>query len=212
MVFWILWIIVTPFLLLFMPTRIIGKKHIKKIKKQGAILACNHQSIYDAFILKTQVKPGFKMMAKEELFKSKFTAWLMTRLGAYPVKRGASDISAVKKTLGYLKDNKQIVIFPEGTRGKTGDLSELKNGLVMFALRTDCYVVPAIFRKKPRWFTFNTLLIDKPFKFSDFEDFKGVKPDHDLLEKASKILSDKMQYLKDVKVKDFKKEIKKTNY
>ena len=211
MVFWICWLIVVPIIFLFVPTKIIGKKNIKKVKKQGAIIASNHQSNLDPVVLKARVDTSCKLMAKDCLFKKKFTSWLLTKFGAYPVNRGGNDIKAVKTTLSYLKNNKHIVIFPEGTRVDTGDLAELKNGLVMFALKTDCYIIPTVFRKKPKLFRFNRLLIDIPFKFSDYDEFKGVKATHDVLEKASKLLSDKMQYLKDVSIKDFKARLKQNN-
>lgn len=208
MIFWISWIILIPLVLLLLPTRIIGRKYVKIVKKNACILSCNHQSLGDPIVLKARVNTKYKLMAKEELFRNKLGGWYLRKLGAYSVNRGGNDITAIKKTLGYLKENKHIVIFPEGTREKTGELAELKNGLVMFALRTDCYIIPAIFKKKPRLFVFNTLLIGKPFKFSDYEEFKGVKPDKDLMEKASEILSEKMKYLKDISVKDYKKVLK----
>ena len=114
-------------------------------------------------------------MAKTELFKNKLFGWILKKLGAYPVNRGGNDIQAVKNTLGYLKDNKQLVIFPEGTRVKENESVDLKNGVSMFALKTNCCVVPMIFRKTTKIFKFNTLLIGKPFKFSEMEEFKDVK-------------------------------------
>ena len=208
MVFWISWLILAPLVFIFLPTRIIGKKYVKPVKKQAAITSCNHQSNGDPIILKARVNTAYKLMAKESLFKNKLCAWYISKLGAYPVKRGQNDISAVKKTLGYLKNNKHLAIFPEGTRVKEGDKAELKNGLVMFALKSDCYVIPAIFRKKPRVFRFNTLLIGKPFKFSDIEEFKDKKIDKELMDRASEILSSKMQYLKQVDIKEYKKLVK----
>ena len=155
MVFWICWLIVAPIIFLVVPTKIIGKKNIKKVKKHGAIIASNHQSGLDPVVLKARVDTSCKLMAKDNLFKKKFTGWLLTKFGGYPVKRGGNDIKAVKTTFGSLKNNKHIVIFPEGTRVNTGELAELKNGLVMFALKTDCYVIPTVFRKKPKLFKFN---------------------------------------------------------
>lgn len=210
MFFWICWLIVAPLTLLLFPTRIIGKKNIKGIKKKGAIIAPNHQSAIDPVILKARVVPNSKLMGKDTMFKKAFPRWVLTKFGAYPVNRGGNDITAVKTTLGHLKKNKHVVIFPEGTRVSTGDLAELKNGLVMFALKTDCYVVPAMFRKKPKLFRFNRLLIDIPFKFSDYEEFKGVKITHEVLDKASQILTDKMQMLRTIDIKEFKKRVKKS--
>lgn len=208
MVFWICWLIVIPFVFLLFPTRIIGKRNLKKVKKKGAIIASNHQSGLDPVIIKARVDTGCKLMAKDSIFKKKFLAWLLTKFGAYPVNRGGNDISAVKTTLSHLKNNKHVVIFPEGTRIDSGDLAELKTGLVMFALKTDSYVVPIVFRKKPKLFRFNRLLIGIPFKFSEYEEFQGVKPNHDILAKASEVLSERLQELKTISIKDFKIKLK----
>lgn len=206
--YWLLWLIIAPITVLLYPTRVIGKRYLKVIKKEGTILSCNHQSNIDPIYIKARIKPTSKMMAKKELFGNWFTRGLMTILGAYPVNREGNDISAIKKTLGYLKDDKTITIFPEGTRAKTEEMSELKNGLVMFALRTDSYVVPIVFKKKPRIFRLNTMLIGKPFKYDDLEEFKGVKISKDVLDRASAVLTEKMQFLKVVNVKDYKKILK----
>lgn len=205
MIFWISWLLLAFWVFILLPTRIIGKGYIKSVKKSSAITSCNHQSLGDPIILKARVNTAYKLMAKDSLFNKKIVGWYLTKLGAYPVKRGENDIGVVRKTLGYLKNNKHLVIFPEGTRSKTEEMSELKNGLVMFALKSDCYVIPAIFRKKPRLFVLNTLLIGKPFKFSDMEEFKDKKIDKELISKANEVLSNKMNYLKDVNIKEYKK-------
>ena len=206
--YWLIWIFIAPFVTLFYPTKIIGKKYFKKTKKQPAIYCSNHQTNIDAFIFKVRVGPKLKIMAKNSLFKSKFGSWFFTTCHAYPVDRGGNDIKAVKTTLSYLKNKKQILIFPEGTRVKNADAMDMKTGVVSFALKTDAYIVPTYFRKITNPFVFNTLIVGKPFKFSEMEDFKNKKIDKELILKANEILSEKLQYLKTVKIKEYKKQIK----
>lgn len=209
MLCWIILVIVTPFIFIILPTRIIGKRYLKRIRKESVIYSCNHQSLNDAIILKSRVNWKLSFMAKDTLFKNKFAGATLKMVGAYPVKRGGNDIESVKHTLKLLKEKRNIVIFPEGTRVKKNESSEYKNGLVFFALRTDCLVVPMAFRKKPIPFRFNRLLIGKPFRFSEIDGFQGIKkPDKDILNRASAILTEKMEYLKNVGIKEYKKEIK----
>lgn len=208
MIYWILWILCAPWVALFFPTRVIGKKYYKATKGEKTIFSANHQSLNDPIILKVRVNPNFKLMAKDSLFKNKLFGSVLRKLGAYPVNRGGNDIEAVKTTLGYLKKNKHVVIFPEGTRIDDGDMDALKDGVATFAMKTDSYVVPAIFKKKPRFFSFNSILIGKPFKFSDFEEFRGVKVTKELIQKGSKLLSEKLKYLKELSPKEYKKIIK----
>ncbi len=206
---WILLVICTPFVFFIFPTRIIGKKYLKGAKKEATIYSCNHQSNNDVVVLKSRVNWKLNFMAKDTLFKNKMVSGVVKSLGAYPVKRGGNDIEAVKRTLKLLKEKKNIAIFPEGTRVKKNEAIEYKNGLVFFALRTDCLVVPMVFRKKPMPFRFNRLVVGKPFRFSEMEEFKDVKkPDKDVLNYASEILTEKMEYLKNVEIKGYKKEIK----
>lgn len=209
MFYWILWILIAPWVVLFLPTRVIGKKYYKQTKGSGTILASNHQSLNDPILLKVKVNPNFRLMAKSSLFKNVFFGWILRKMGAYPVNRGTSDITAVKTTLGYLKKDKHVVIFPEGTRLNGGDMKSLKDGVATFALKTDCFVVPAVFKKKPKIFSFNSLLIGKPFKYSEFQEFQGVKITKELVQRASEILSERLKILKDISPKEYKKMIKK---
>ena len=81
----------------------------------------------------------------------------------------------------------------------------------MFALKTDCYVVPSAFRKKTKPFVFNKLVIGEPFRFSDIDEFKDVKITKDVLNRASEVLHEKMNYLKTVDLKEYKKLLKEKN-
>lgn len=197
-----------PIVRIFLPTKIVGKKFLKPVKKQSAIYSSNHQSNNDPIIIKYHLNWFVRFMAKAELFKKKITRGFFKSIGAYPVNRGGNDIESVKNTIRLLKNNKNIVVFPEGTRVGEGESQEYKNGLVFFALKTDCTIVPMVFRKKPRWFRINKLVIGEPFKFSDIPEFQGSKPDKETLNKASQYLTEKMKYLKEVDVKTYKKEIK----
>lgn len=205
---WLFAILVYPIVYLFLPTKIVGKKFLKSAKKQSAIYSSNHQSNNDPIIIKFRLNWFVKFMAKASLFKKKITSGFFKMLGAYPVNRGGNDIESVKHTIRLLKDNKNIVVFPEGTRVEEGESQEYKNGLAFFALKTDCIIVPMAFRKKPRWFRINKLVIGEPFKFSQIPEFQGVKPDKETLNRASTYLTNKMQYLKEVDIKIYKKEIK----
>ena len=207
--FYILWLIVCPFLVVFCPTKIIGKKYYKRIKKEASIFTSNHQSNLDPVILKCRMNTKFKVMAKESLFNSKFKNWFFRKVvNAYPVNRGEKDVTSIKTTLKLLKENKSILIFPEGTRNKDGNMSEFKTGVVMFAIKTDAYIVPSAFQRVPKFFRRNRLLIGKPFKFSEIEEFKDCKIDKETLDKATEVLFNKVKELKEIDYKVYKKQVK----
>lgn len=208
MILWICIILIFPFVLILFPTKIYGKKYLKKVKKQATIFASNHQTNNDVIILKSRICPNSKIMAKNSLFKNKVGGFFLQKFGGYPVDRGGNDISAIKTTLKILKSNKQILLFPEGTRMKNAEEISVKNGLSLFAIKTDSYVVPMCFRKITMPFVFNKLMIGKPFKFSEYPELESGKTDKESLETASKILEEKMQYLRTVSIKEYKLEYK----
>lgn len=178
------------------------------IKKQKAILCANHQSNWDPVLLKLRIDAGSKVMGKHTLFKGGL-GWFLRSAGGYPVNRETSDVQAVKITLTHLKNDQHVVIFPEGTRIEDeGDIGEVKNGVVMFALKTDCYILPMYFINKPKTFKINKLVVGEPFKFSDFKEFQGVKPTKEVLNSASKVLTAKINELQHVDLKTYNKNIK----
>ena len=79
MILWIALIILAPYVFIFLPTRIIGKKFIKRVKKQPSIIGCNHQTNNDAIFLKIRVSRKAKFMAKAELFNNKFCVNIFVR-------------------------------------------------------------------------------------------------------------------------------------
>ena len=120
-----------PFIKLFYPTKVIGKENIKKGK---CIYACNHQSFADAFILGIALKNQLHFLAKKELFEKKTPmSWFMKKVGGIPVSRGQADITAIKTVITTLKNDGQLLVFPQGTRKQTPeDVEALKNGCSIF--------------------------------------------------------------------------------
>ena len=82
-------------------------------------------------------------MAKEELFQgNKLFKWLISALGAFPVKRGKGDAEAIDKSLEALNSGKNLIIFPEGTRSKDGKVGKIKTGVALISAVAQTGVVP----------------------------------------------------------------------
>ncbi len=121
---------------------VIGEENIPS-EKGGYIIASNHVSNNDPPMVGIIFKGKYTFMAKEELFKiNPFFTWLIKKLGAFPVKRGAKDTSAIDKALKSLDEGRIFVIFPEGTRSKDGELGRAKSGVTIIAARAKVPVVP----------------------------------------------------------------------
>lgn len=183
--------IVWPFAKILYPIKVIGKKNTPKGR---AILACNHTSNLDIVILDCcRVKRPF-VLAKHTLFKNKFLGWCFKKFGGIPVNRQDLSTATVRETIKVLEQDNHLILFPEGTRKETLDeTTALKNGMALFALKTNSPIVPMYMAMKPKLFRFNKLFIGEPIDLSEFE---GQRPKRDVLDKVSALVMEKMQEMK----------------
>lgn len=106
------------------------------------ILAINHQSLWDPIVAASSVSRQVHFMAKEELFAVPVLGRIITKVGAFPVRRGQGDINAIRKSLAVLKEEQVLGLFPEGTRSKTGEIQKGMPGMVLLMERSKAPVVP----------------------------------------------------------------------
>ncbi len=119
--------------------KIYNKSRIPKSK--SLIIVANHVSFLDPIYVGLVVPRRLNFMAKKESFNNKFFGWLLHSLGAFPVNRDKPDIKAIKTSLKILKEDKVLVLFPEGTRVKK-ELEEMKEGAAYFAYKTNATILP----------------------------------------------------------------------
>lgn len=137
---------------------VIGGENIPA-EKGGYIIASNHVSNNDPPVVGITFKGKYTFMAKQELFEiNPFFTWLIKRLGAFPVKRGAKDNSAIDRALESLKEGRIFVIFPEGTRSKDGTLGRAKSGVTLIAAQAKVPVVPVYIKYGRKKFRRNIVI------------------------------------------------------
>lgn len=113
-------------------------------KTGGYLVATNHASHLDAFVIGCRLPNQATFFARKDLWKVRFVGWWLNAVGVIPVDRdGGSDVGGIKRVLSALKEEKIIIIFPEGTRTRDGALQLPKPGVGLFACRTQVPVVPA---------------------------------------------------------------------
>src|SRR5215204_4262975 len=139
LVYWPMrWVLKAAILVCFRLRRL-GREHIPE---GGVILASNHRSFLDPFAIGCCLRRPIYFVAKQELFKNPLLGWVLNCLGAFPIKRGAADEESVATSLALLERGEAVVIFPEGTRIRTGSLAPPKRGVGRLALQSGSPVVP----------------------------------------------------------------------
>jgi 1-acyl-sn-glycerol-3-phosphate acyltransferase len=139
-VYWTLRAILVPTFLVYLRMQRVGREHLPK---QGPLLlAANHRSFLDPFVIGTLVRRPVYYMAKRELFDKRWQAWLLNALGAFPVDRGHGDAAAMDTARAILRRGDCVVVFPEGTRVRRGPLGSPRRGVGRLVLETGVPVVP----------------------------------------------------------------------
>ena len=82
------------------------------------------------------------IIAKEELFKNPIIGWALGCLGAIPIDRGKGDTETIDKVIAECRGGTRVLIFPEGTRSKTGQLGKLKSGAFAVASQAGADILP----------------------------------------------------------------------
>jgi 1-acyl-sn-glycerol-3-phosphate acyltransferase len=110
----------------------------------GALVVSNHISYLDPPVMGMAVAPReLAFLAKRELFRNPFFGWLITVYSAIPVNRGHVERSLLARLVDLMRQGGMLIVFPEGTRSKTGELGSAKPGVGMLALQAGVTVVPA---------------------------------------------------------------------
>ena len=137
------------------------------------IYMSNHQSNFDIPVLLAHLPVQFRWLAKEELFKIPIFSRAMRGAGYVRIDRfnRESAIASLKEAAAKMKNGVSIMIFPEGTRSRDGDIRPFKKGGFVMAVDTGVPIVPVIVQgtwpimAKSSW-RINTgevsLLIEKP--------------------------------------------------
>jgi 1-acyl-sn-glycerol-3-phosphate acyltransferase len=122
LVYWVVRAVMQPFFHVWFRLGRHGREHLPS---DGAlILAANHRSFLDPFVLGTMTRRPVYYVAKKELFANRLQAWFLNSLGAFPVDRGRSDQEMLTTAKAILERGDCVLIFPEGTRVRPGGLAQ----------------------------------------------------------------------------------------
>jgi 1-acyl-sn-glycerol-3-phosphate acyltransferase len=138
----IAWAAIYPLARFLVNLRVSGRE---KLSYGPQILASNHVSNADPVIVGLASARELHFLAKEELFRaSRLFDWLIRTWNAFPVRRGAIDPGTIKHCSRLLRRKQTLLLFPEGTRSRTGEIARFRPGIGLLAVSSQAPVVPML--------------------------------------------------------------------
>ena len=120
--------------------RISGREHWPA--RGGGLICANHQSMFDPPLVGLTCPRRMNYLARDSLFRVPGLAQLIHFLDAIPIDREGGGLAGLKETLKRLKAGELVLIFPEGTRTRDGEVAPLKPGFIAVARRSRVPLIP----------------------------------------------------------------------
>ncbi len=172
----VLRVIVIPVYWIFKPFRFYGNR---KVKDGACVYVCNHYGLMDIAYPACTTWEGLHYIGKKEVLSMPVVGWLFRLFKGISANRDGSDVRVLLDCFKCLKNGEKIVIFPEGTRNKTGvELQPFRHGAAAIAIKAKAPIVPIMMYKKPRYFRMSHILIGEPIELSEYYDRKLTQEDY----------------------------------
>lgn len=120
--------------------KVIGVENVPS--EGGALFVCNHISHLDPPAVGVSSPRKVRFVAKEELFHQFFLSWYLPTVGVIPIKRGSGGNIMLEKAEEAIRAGDIVVMFPEGTRSRTGLPGKARTGFLILTARTLCPIIP----------------------------------------------------------------------
>ena len=168
-----------------------GEEHIPT--EGGVVLCCNHMSNLDPTTMAAFVKRPVRYIDKKELFEKRWSAKLLSSLGAFPVDRQTTDMKALKTAIKLLKNGEALGIFAEGTRVKEGEAKAAKAGVALFALKGEAPIVPICISSKYKFRSIVHIRYGEPIYL---DEYKGQKVTTEMMEEITEKVMEKVREMR----------------
>ncbi|HWI63399.1 MAG TPA: lysophospholipid acyltransferase family protein [Symbiobacteriaceae bacterium] len=157
---------------------------IDKIPEGPCLFICNHLSNADGVTLYRALRPKeVYFLAGVKLAGTTMTRVVMEALDTIPIRPDSPDVEALKRAVEMLKHGKSVLIFPEGTRSRTGALLRGKRGAGLIARRAGVPIVPIALTGTEQFLPINekdmggesiqratlTVTVGDPFRMEDLQ-------------------------------------------
>lgn len=151
-----------------------------RVPSSGPVMLCsNHVSDFDPPLIGLALDRQLSFFAKSELFELPVIGKVFPSLNAIPVSRGKSDRAALKTSINALKENRCLLIFPEGHRNK-GNVKKLQNlqeGASFIASKSKAPIVPVVIKGEYNRKKGVTIVFGKPINTEEFLESGNTRKD-----------------------------------
>lgn len=153
---------IAPIVMLLFPLEVQG---LENIPKEPVLLCANHSSALDPIMMVCALDRQYdlRIMAKQQVMSVPVLGWFVRKMGGFGVDRGNSDINSIKTAIRSLKEGWSLLVFPEGTRVKNDEPSEIKGGVAMMAIRAEAKLQPVFIERKKKLFRKTRIVFGEAF-------------------------------------------------
>ncbi len=176
---------------------------VENIPKGKAIFAVNHASFFDPPLLAICCPEELHFLARSTLFQNRLWKYLLQGLNAHPIRRSSQDVDVFRMVGDLLKEEKKIVVFPEGERSPDGRIQPMKSGIALLAIRMQSPIIPVYLsgtfeawprhRKWPKFGTSITCLFGHPIDPVQFSHFPKKQAQEMIMEEINRRLQSEEQ-------------------
>jgi 1-acyl-sn-glycerol-3-phosphate acyltransferase len=134
------WLMVRIIMAVYARVEVVGAENTPR--RGGLIVVSNHLNNADPGLVGGFLPRRVVFMAKDEMFQWPLFGGYVRLIGAFPVRRFEADLKALRRAVQLVRRGEVLVMFPEGTRSKTGSMSRGHPGTAMVALRAGAPILP----------------------------------------------------------------------
>ena len=139
-----------------------GKRYKGRLKG-GAILAANHTTFSDPFVVGSAFwYRRMNFFTADVVMATKTREKLLKAAGAIKVNRSITDIEAVRSAVEVLKKGRLLLIFPEGGVQEVGQVQAIKSGAALMAMQAGVPIVPLFICYNARWYQRRRVVVGEP--------------------------------------------------
>ena len=154
-------LVCAPLLLLYRMKRLTpGGETYRGHIRGGAVLAANHTSFADPFLVGVAVwYRRLFFLAAETVMQGKLRTWLLKGVGAIRIDRNTADVEAIRNSVNVLKEGHLLAVFPQGGITAGEEVQSLKSGAVLIALQAGVPIVPMHIYPRKHWYSRRVVVI-----------------------------------------------------